>query len=247
VLSERPWFGYWVGKEYSKCDFSIAGDGVGSLMLKEKNKRITDRLEVKIHYFLEEKVKGKWVQRRLVEDGFETEQKATAKPKKVDFTATYTGGGQARFIQTFTSQGIEIAAKMVKKSDKAEEARVGVQVSIPSLFHGKGREEAIEQAEERLKGDKLRGVRSDNKKLSFDYHEDVDLAGEDVFGKGAESLLIDCSHFGKRKFELQNSVAKKGKILFDKTKNPFLGIKAKWYPEDEQGKATSSLFQISVR
>lgn len=244
VLHEKPWLGFWVGYETTKWDSGVNSKGQGAIYLKNSGDRLGHTRSIPLHYVLEEKIKGKWVKRRILEDGFETEQEPTDKPKKIEWVMTYTGGGQARFKQEFSGRGMRIAAELLKKSEEASEARVSIRMAWPTFFRTPKKKRADEEyLKDNLKGEKVKLVLNNNERLSLKTYEvGFSLATPEINDSGAQSFELKSKINGNRTVAMSLGRPKSGKILFEQDGAFYLGFRVVWYPEPSEAGAFLNLF-----
>lgn len=248
ALMEKPWYGFWVGYENSKWDAGIGDDGKGMLFLKKDKKRTNLLRNYEIIYLLEEKINGEWVRPKMVKNGFETKQSPTAKPKQIEFIATYTSGSQARFQQTFSSRGLQISAELVKKSEEASEARVGIRFRVPPLFKVKTPEqEEPEYLEEKLEDEEIRIKLLNNQNQKIKLHEKISLESPEFNEVGAQSFQFKTKLTGGRQVGLELDNPKTGKLVFEQTNAIYQGFEVLWYPTQEKSVRTKPLLNLTVK
>ena len=195
AVDDEDWPYYWVVRENSRYDAGINTGGEGTFILKRDDKRVGPYRHFSVTYLLEEKLRGKWVSRTLIEDGFETEVKPTNKAKSVEFIASYKGGGKVRFVQTFTSKGIEVAAEVLEMSSRAKDARAGVAIRMPVFTTLLPNETPdLPTLKKKLKDDHVKLKQSDGKRVKFNLYENISLEDEELVEQGVKEVAITSQH-----------------------------------------------------
>lgn len=232
ILTERPWMGYWIGFETKKWDFGIGAKGKGLMIGKRDGERISSYRHFRVEFMLEEKIDGKWVKREMKPDGFETVQEATEEPEKLEFVATYTDGGQARFGYVFTKRGVQMSAELVQKSPKATDARVGVRTRIPQFFVIKDPSQLEpKNLKQKLRDETIRIVLNNRERLNFGLWEDVFLQSSEIDEVGAQSFRLDTEVNGGLEYEIKLGQPGTGKLIFRQHSDTHRGFWVNWYPE----------------
>lgn len=249
VLPDKPWVGFWIGYEERDFDFGVGGKGEGELFLKERGREGMERISLfrslKFHYIVEEEIGGKWQRRTLEEDLFETGQAASAEVEKFDFVAAYKGGTKIRVSHFLDGKEIRIGTVLVSTESK-NPIRVGVEVVFPDLYR---LQEDISDRDlkKKMKGDEVRALRLDGRKLKFALYEEVSLADDAVLGKGASEFSLESQNLAKKTINLSLGAPKTGKILFEQKKPLHTGFSAIWYPEKAANASEPSVLVIEVK
>lgn len=249
ILTDQPWVGIWIGYEERDFDFGVGGKGVGEVYLKQRNKGEMERISLfrtlKVHYILEEEVGGKWQQRTMEEDGFETSQPASEEAEKFEFIASYKGGTKVKVVHELDGKEIKISTSIVETESK-NPIRAGVEVVFPDLYRIK---EEIEERElkKKMKGDEVRAIGIDGKKFKFDIYEEVNLGDEKVLAKGAAEFSLESQNLANKTIILSSAVPKTGKVFFEQRKSMHEGFNATWYPEKTAEGKPQPQFVIEVK
>ncbi|MEM9079688.1 MAG: hypothetical protein AAGC74_03245 [Verrucomicrobiota bacterium] len=251
TLSEKPWLGFWVGHEDKKYDFGIGGGGVGEVHFKKDSRdgiaRISFQYLIKVQYFVEEELKGKWVRRQMVDDGFETEQEASDEVESFEFVSTFTGDTKAKFGHVIGRKDIRMTAALGESPSK-NPLRVGIEFTIPNLYrYVKFDEMSEREAKKKLKGDEIRVQWLKGKKAKYDLSDEVNLSDESLAGEGAAAFSLESRQIAGSEFLLSLGKPKTGRIVFKQAKSLHEGLKVIWYPEPELAEKEGTELVLAVK
>lgn len=191
ISSETEWLGYFVGWEGRDSAFGIGADGEAILIPIDRGNRLGHK-EVKIHYLIEEKIKGRWVHRQfLKEGGLVSENEKGIDPEKpVVLVTTVTGGTRVEWTHSVERDEITIQPKLVEKGT-GREVRIGLEFALPRLYRF---DEAPDERElkNKIGKDYVKATRlKDRKKIRVRFHElDEDLLSDDHLAEGASEIEV---------------------------------------------------------
>ncbi|MCH1508226.1 MAG: hypothetical protein L7T84_03400 [Akkermansiaceae bacterium] len=81
MSDETRWLGYFVGWEERNFDYGYGADGE-AIMHYVNKKEFSSHTNVDVRFNVQEKIKGKWVTRKILEDGLQTTDVASKNPRK---------------------------------------------------------------------------------------------------------------------------------------------------------------------
>ena len=256
VLLDKPFIGCFVGFTESRdYEFALGGDGASELFFKKgRNRHTTSGCTLHLDYVVEERdeSKGRWVSRKMKEDGFDTAEVPTDQPepgKPVVFTATYTGDTRVEITHLFTKKGVEISSRLVEKKT-ANEVRVGVKVLVGDMFrHIKEGELPARELKAKLRDTEVviwpvEADRSSGVKVRF-YEIGVKLP--EKFPKGARKVSLESDRLADHEYTLATARESLGRFEFRQKRALLHGFSIYWWPDPAQSDERDCRLLIGVK
>lgn len=249
-LSDKKWIGSWIGHEENRFEYSVAAkSGHARLVPKVRGKDgyvpagVHDKFE--IYFILEEMKGGEWTRLKIVRDGFETTQAASAEVESCELVATYEGGSKAKIRHRFERKSIALSTSLEHKAS-ANPTRVGILILTPSIYQVENFKKipTEEEIEKMMKDDEIRAVRVDGKSLRFKLHEKVVLSDDKLLGEGASQFSIETKRYGGEPIRFGSVPKDGGKLLFRQSKRLYQMFGATWYPSE--GKAPAKEAELVI-
>ncbi|NNC89043.1 MAG: hypothetical protein HKN82_11345 [Akkermansiaceae bacterium] len=245
MLSEKPWLGCFAGFESSSFDVAVGSDGETIIYHKNRGKRLSDIVATKVRFILEEEVKGKWVKRKIQEDGFATSQEPNPDADEVRFTATYTGGTKVQIDHEFSRGKVLLGVKVVEKTTE-NPVRAGVETMVGDLFRNIERDVPKDELEDVL-DDKIQKTRlklepfegSARKYDLGDTMKEDEKAEFDELVQKLKSVELSSEKIGNNRIVWMTEDTGKGYLELRQTKPLYHGFYVVWRPlpgkEGEEG------------
>ena len=235
MSDKTEWLGYFVGWESRSSDFGIGADGESLLHPKKSGKRAGHK-ELKIHYIIEEEVKGRWVRRQfLKEGGLESETEKGLDPKKpVVLVTTVTGETKVEWTHVVARGKISVMPKILEKKTE-NKVRVGMEFALPRLYRFQeeptGRELKKKVGSDYIKAKRLK----DGKSVRVKFHEvEDDVTSEEFLGEGASEIEVKSEGILGNSIVIENGRDKAGRIDV-KTKGPlYNSFRMTWMANQEK-------------
>lgn len=231
MSDKTRWLGYFVGWEERYFDYGYGADGSAKMHVVTKGEPMS-HADFKVKINLQEEIKGKWVTRKLIENGLETKDEASLDPKKpVTHTMTVTGDTKVEIIQTLSKGRAIIKPKILEKRTE-NPVRVTVTFGVPNFFRHSEFEDDKEM-KKFMRSDYVTMKRADNgKKVKVKlYEKDIDLADEKMIPKGASEFEFAVKKMGGKAFNLQQGGDDVG-VFEVQQHDPFHeGFKVTWVPD----------------
>lgn len=232
-LPENPWLGHFVGWENRKCDITLGADGKLLFMLKKSGERSLSR-QIKVSYFVEEKIDGKWISRKFKRQNLSSESAPVLNPSEpIAFQAMVNGETKVEFTQLMSNDFLMIKAKLIeKKTDNP--IRLGLTLNFPRSTK-KIDEKDKREIRKLFRSDQIQAIRkNDGKKVKANYHEDVDFSGENYLQEGASQIQIKSDYLGGE-FTAKIGNDKNGVLQLTSPEKLYNGnFKITWHPEMSQ-------------
>lgn len=245
-LTEKPWLGCFAGHEGRGFDFAVQSDGESKIYFKRGSKRLSFSTIFPVYYILEEEINGKWVSRRMQEDGFETGQEATDEPEKLTFTATYTGDTKVEITHEFDREGVVIGTRILEKTT-TNPIRCGVRVTIPDLYRNLEEDGKLDERELKRKVDaEVSGETRSGEGVKADLYEKPQLDGPDYFPDGARTFTFECEKIDGQELTLSTVDESAGWIQIEQTKTAFNGFNLFWWPDPAKAGTPGARLKIEV-
>jgi len=245
LLQEKPHLGYFTVYETRHFDFAIGGDAESEIFFKERRERLSKWRAFKVRYLLEEKIEGRWVRRKMREEGFGTTAKASAAPEKpVLFTATHTGGTKVEISHGFDNRRVWIGTRIVE-SPTRNPVRAGVEVVVPDLFYYLKRDIEERDLKRKVGRSRVTVVPVEGRRERIRFHEIKDL--DDLFPKGAREVSIESDRIAGARVTFSTAGDTTGAIKFDQRKHLYHGFNLLWWPDPVKDGSMGCRLLIEVR
>ena len=235
-MSEKTdWLGYFVGWEGRNSDFGIGADAESSICPRKSGKRHATK-KVMIHYLIEEKMKGRWVRRKFLEEGgLESKNEKGLNPKgPVVVTTTVTGGTKVEWTNVVARGKVSIKPKILGKKTE-NEVRVGVEFALPRLYRFDEKPEERE-LKKKVGKDFVKATRlKDRKSVKVKFNEeDEKLDSEDNLAEGASEVEMQSKAFLDLSFMVENGGTKVGRIDIQQKGPLYNSFRMTWMADPEK-------------
>lgn len=235
MSDKMEWLGYFVGWESRSSDFGIGADGEALLHPKKSGKRAGHK-ELKIHYLIEEEVKGKWVRRQfLKEGGLVSEAEKGIDPKKpVVIVTTVTGDTKVEWTHIVDRGKINVMPNILEKKTE-NKIRVGMEFALPRLYRF-NEEPTDRELKKKVGSDYIKAKRlKDGKSVRVKFHEvEDDVTSEGFLADGASEIEVKSNGIMGSSFVMENGKDKAGRIDV-KTKGPlYNSFRMTWMANEEK-------------
>ncbi|MGC6425591.1 MAG: hypothetical protein ACON5H_01185 [Akkermansiaceae bacterium] len=234
MSDKTRWLGYFVGWEEKDFDYGFGADGKAIMHYVNKGEPAS-HTDFTVKLNLQEKIKNRWVTRKLVEDGLATNDLASLDPKKpVTHTMTVTGDTKVEVIQTLSKGRIIIKPKILEKKTE-NEVRFTMTFGVPNFFrHTKA--ETEKEFKKLMRSDYIAMRRADNgKKVKIKlYEKGIDLSSDKMIPKGASEFEFSSKRMGGKSYTLEQGSEKVGVFQVEQRQNFYEGLKIEWIPDQEK-------------
>lgn len=246
MTDDTRWLGYFVGWEEKYYDYGYGDNGVVKMHFLERGepKSHTDFV---IKFEVQEKLKEKWVTRKIVEDGLESQDSPVLDPKKpVTVLMTVTGDTKFEIMQVKAGKRIVVKPKLVEKKTE-NEIRFRAYFSIPN-FYRHNEDKTEKEMKKLVRSDFISGKRvNDGKKVKVKLSADeVDFKGEKFFPEGATEVEYATAKMKGRSFSLEQGEEEVGAFFIKPNAKLYEGMKIEWFPEMEKLGGKESWFSVAI-
>lgn len=247
MLQDKPWLGCFAGHEGRGFDFGLGNDGKSEIHFKKGSTRISVFSVFGVNYILEEEINGKWVSRQIKEDGFETKDKPSDEPEKVNFIATYTGDTKVEITHEFEKGEVIIETKIVAKTTE-NKLRCGVRVAIPDLWRSIKEDDLSERELKKKVDGEVRGETIKDKRVKADLYKKPMLGEPEYFGDGARTFSFESDKIAGREMLLSTVDEDSGYIEVRQTKKEaYHGFYLHWWPNPAKAGTDGARMRIQVK
>lgn len=249
AVQEKPFLGSFLGFSGSRdFDFAVGADAESELFFKERRERLKlNDSVIRFYYVLEEKIKDRWISRRMTEDGFETAYDATDEPepgKPISFVATFTGETKVEIVHVFGKDTVTIANRIVDKKTE-NEVRVGVKIVIGDLYRHLTGEVSERELRSKIKKSTVTVEPVEGKKTRLDLDKKFTLQEE--FPKGARSFSLKSDRIGGHEFMVRTEESALGRFEFRQTREAYHGFPFLWWPNPEKNGEKGARLVVEVK
>ena len=231
MSDETRWLGYFVGWEERNFDYGYGADGE-AIMHYVNKKEVSSHTNVDVRFNVQEKIKGKWVTRKILEDGLQTTDVASKNPRKpVTHTITVTGDTKVEIMQTLSGKRIIVKPKILEKKTE-NEIRFTMTFRLPDFFRHM-KEETDKEIKKLMRSDYISMKRAnDGKKVKFKlYEKDIDLADAKMIPEGATEFEFSTKKIGGKSISLEQGDDEVGIFEVEQRELFYKGPRVTWIPD----------------
>lgn len=237
VMSDKKeWLGYFVGWTGKDSDFGIGSDGESTITPKKGDNQYNTK-EIRVQYVIEEKMGGKWVRRKILEEGgLTTENTKGLDPKgPVVFVSTVTGGTKVEWTHVISRGKVNIKPKILEKKTE-NEVRVGVDFALPKFYRFQDEVPEGRDLKKKVGKDYVKATRlKDRKSVKMKFHEvDKKLTDEDYLEEGASEVEVTSEKFLGKSIFVKNGGPKAGRIDIPQKSPLYNSFRINWRADPEK-------------
>jgi hypothetical protein len=251
-LNEQPWYGRFFAYQNKKFRFGLDGHAAAILTpMGRAGNPINRDLALPVTFVVEEVLpNGRTITKKILPDTLTTEDAATAKPGKVSFRGTVTGGAKFAGHLEVEHGVVAIGGRLLDPGTLTKNPlRFGVRVAFPSAYRDEPHTDkrAVRAFENLLKDDRLAIVRTDDKHMKINGNDKIGTDSKIINGSGIAALKIEIAAYQGKVIEFSASPHSRMELWNRRDQPLHDGFTINWYPDPATDPAGTARLRFEVK
>lgn len=251
-LKEQPWLGHFLAYANRKFTFGLTSLAEGKLTpLGRSGKPINYLLVLPVAFVVEETLPdGRIITRKLQPDTLTTADPATAKPGRVSFRGSVTGGTTFEGHVEVEQGVIALGGRLLESTTPNKNPlRFGIRVTFPRSYRDEPTKDkrAVRAFENQLKDDRLGIVRTDDKRVRLTGIDSLGAESTKINGPGIAELKVEISAYQGKVFEFAATPHSSMQLWNRLTQPVHDGFTINWFPDPATDPEAKARLKIEVR
>ena len=245
MLTEKPWLGYFAG--YDRRDFCVGVGANGRIELQVK-KDGGGVLGVGRVIYIEAEIReqdgDRKVEKKLKPESLTSTDKATEQPQKTSFRGKVTGDAEFEMTLEFDDDDVYISGRLLDPGT-LKNPDFQIRVKYGDVY----RYVTPEKLKDETERDSIETLNVDKKKNKIKVFEKVDLASEEINGKGLTFVEVQLKGLNSRKFlhEVQGASTLRLENNGGIAEAPLQGFSVIWQADAEKNKDGKARLHMEVK
>lgn len=248
MSDDTRWLGYFVGWEQKDYDWGFGDDGVVKIHHLIKGKPGSHK-DFVVSFIVREQIKGKWVSRRILDEGGleSNDQPGLDSKKPVTVTMTVTGGTKIELVQALSRGRMLVKPTLIEKTTE-NPIQFVVKARIPDLFRHMKEDLTEKEIKKLMRSDYIEGKRKkDGKKVKVKlYEKEIDLSDEKHFEEGATFVEYSSKKIEGKSFTMQQGSDDVGHFKVSTGSNLYSKVEFEWIADMEKLGEKDSYVSIAI-
>lgn len=200
MLNEKPWLGHFAGYERRNFQMGVTSEGQIELqIIKDGGGVLGAGRVISIRPELCEQVEGRTVIKKIIPESLTSTEKATVQPQKTNFRGKVTGGAEFEVSLEFDDNVVYMSGRMLSRGELTNPVHFQIRVRFGDVY----RYTASDKLKEETARDRIETLGLDKKKNKIKFFDSVDLASEQINGKGLSAVEVEMKGLNDKKFIYQ--------------------------------------------
>lgn len=246
MLTEKPWLGFFTG--YDRRDFCVGVGANGRIELQVK-KDGGGVLGVGRVIYIDPQIieldGTRKVVKALIPESLTSDQKAMEQPTKTTYRGKVTGNAEFEVNLEYDGDDFYVSGRLLDAGELKNPLEFQIRVKYGDVY----RYTAPEKLKDETSRDSIETLSVDKKKNKIKVFEKVDLASEEINGKGLTFVEVQLKGLNSRKFlhEAQGACTLRLENNGGLAEAPLQGFSVIWQADAEKNKDGKARLHMEVK